>query len=198
MLHPDEQLGHGGEDDRRAPMAPAPMKFNDDGSVAWGEMWDSFCILALDGGPPHRGSMLHGDPASDTGSEGYRVAVAEIARGVNLVSGLVASAGDPGWVAIRCHSAGMARWLAEAIVEENVDARAMGDAVLVPVGGHFALKGEIKNVITAVAKTTHYWREHLPAEVKQTLELQARLGGVKEWFAGWLRRRPAASVAPPP
>jgi sirohydrochlorin cobaltochelatase len=198
MLHPDERLGHGNEEDRRAPMAPAPMKFNDDGSVAWGEMWDSFCILAIDGGPRHRETMLHGDPASDLGSEGYQTAVTEIARGVTLVSGLTASAGDPGWVTVRCHSAGMARWLAEAIIEENVDARAVGDSLLVPVAEHFALKGEIKNVITAVAKTSHYWREHLPAEVKQTLELQARLGGVKEWFVGWLRRRPAASVVPPP
>jgi sirohydrochlorin cobaltochelatase len=192
MLHPDEQLGHGGEADRRAPMAPAPMKFNDDGSVAWGEMWDSFCILALDGGPPHRGTMLHGDPASDTTSEAYRNAVGEIARGVKLVSGLDASSGEPGWVAIRCHSPGMARWLAEAIMEENVDARATDATLLVPVAECFALKGEIKNVITAVAKTTHFWREHLPPEVKQTLELQARLGSVKTWFTSWLRRRPAS------
>jgi sirohydrochlorin cobaltochelatase len=135
--------------------------------------------------------MLHGDPAANTESEAYRSAVAEIARGVSLVSALTAAAGEPGWVAIRCHSPGMARWLAEAIIEENVDARAAGATLLVPVGEHFALKGEIKNVVTAVAKTTHYWREHLPAEVKQTLELQARLGSVKEWFTGWLRRRPA-------
>lgn len=197
MLHPDERLGHGGEEDRRAPMAPAPMKFNDDGSVAWGEMWDSFCILALDGGPPHRGTMLHGDPTSDMESEAYRTAVAEIARGVTLVSGLAAEADEAGWVAIRCHSVGMARWLVEAIIEENVAARAAGDRLLVPVGEHFALKGEIKNVITAVAKTTHYWREHLPPEVKQTLELQARLDGMKDWFVGWLRKRPAGErVAP--
>ncbi|MFN8515209.1 MAG: hypothetical protein U0232_04185 [Thermomicrobiales bacterium] len=191
MLHPDEQLGHGGEADRRAPMAPAPMKYNDDGSVAWGEMWDSFCILALDGGPRHRATMLNGDPTADTTSETYRTAVGEIARGVTLVSGLSAEAGEAGWVAIRCHTPGMARWLAEAIVEENVAAQATGATLLVPVAEHFALKGEIKNVITAVAKTTHYWREHLPAEVKQTLEFQARLGNVKDWFTGWLRRRPA-------
>ena len=192
MLHPDEQLGHGGEADRRAPMAPAPMKFNDDGSVAWGEMWDSFCILALDGGPRHRATMLNSEPNPDTASEGYQTAVAEIARGVTLVSGLSAEPGEPGWVAIRCHSPGMARWLSEAIVEENVAARATGSTLLVPAGEHFALKGEIKNVVTAVAKTTHYWREHLPAEVKQTLELQARLGSVKDWFTNRLRRRPAS------
>ena len=55
-----------------------------------------------------------------------------------------------------------------------------------PVGEHFTVKGEIKNVITAVAKTTHYWIEHVPAEVKQTSEAQARLSdtgrGVKDFF----------------
>ena len=175
--------------DRRAPMAPAPMKFNDDGSVAWDDMWDSFCVLALDGGPRHRATMLHGDPAGPA-SAGYRQAADEIVRGVALVSGLRAATEEPGWVAIRCHSAGMARWLAEAIVEENVDARAAGDTLAVPVAAHFALKGEVKNVITAVAKTTHYWREHLPNEVKQTLDFQARLGNLKQWLVGRLRRKP--------
>ena len=41
-----------------APMASAPMKYDDDGSVAWGDMWDSYCVLALEGGPPHREVML--------------------------------------------------------------------------------------------------------------------------------------------
>ena len=187
-------MAHQGDPvDRRAPMAPAPMRFNDDGSVAWGEMWDSFCVLALDGGPPHRVTLLRGEPDSDTTSESYRFAATEIARGVRLVSGLAAAPAAPGWLAVTCHSPGMARWLAEAIVEENVEARAEGATLLVPVGASFSLKGEIKNVITAVAKTTHYWREHLPAEVKQTLELQARLGNMKEWFTGWLRRKPQAA-----
>jgi len=126
-------------------------------------------------------------------SEGYRFATAEIARGIKLVSGLTAVPAAPGWLAVGCYSPGMARWLAEAIVEENVEARAEGANLLVPVGASYTLKGEIKNVITAVAKTTHYWREHMPTEVKQTLELQARLGSVKEWFTGWLRRKPQST-----
>lgn len=190
MLHPDERLGHGDESDRRAPMAPAPMKYDDDGSVAWGEMWDSFCILALDGGPPHRATLLRGEPGANPQSTGYQTAAAEIMRGVPLVSGLPVSRAATGWLAVRCHSAGMAQWLADAIIEENVEARAKGETLYLPCGEHFTIKGEIKNVITAVAKTTHYWREHLPPEVKQTLELQARLGGVKDWFVGWLRRAP--------
>lgn len=46
------------EEDKCAPMAPAPMKYLADGSVDWGNMWDTFCVLAQDGGPPHRPTML--------------------------------------------------------------------------------------------------------------------------------------------
>jgi sirohydrochlorin cobaltochelatase len=52
----------------------------------------------------------------------------------------------------------------------------------VPVGDYYTVKGEIKNVITAVAKTTHYWGEHLPPEVKQTLAIQAKLAGIGRWL----------------
>jgi len=189
-------MQHDGEGaDKRAPMAAAPMKYAPDGSVAWDEMWDSFCALALDGGPPHRATLLHGEPNADPASAGYRFAVAEIARGVQAVSGLSATPTATGWLTIRCHSVGMARWLAEAIIEENVAARTEGIALLVPVGAGYTLKGEIKNVVTAVAKTTHYWREHLPAEVKQTLEWQARLGGLRRRVTGWLGRRTATGGA---
>jgi sirohydrochlorin cobaltochelatase len=56
----------------------------------------------------------------------------------------------------------------------------------VPVGDYFTLKGEIKNVITAVAKTTHYWQEHLSPEVKQTLAWQERLKALKTQIKNWL------------
>jgi sirohydrochlorin cobaltochelatase len=174
--------------DKAAPMASAPMRYGPDGSVDWGTMWDSFCALALDGGPPHRGDMLHADEAEDTASAAYQAAVAEIARAVRAVSGLEAAAHAPGWVAIGCGSAGMARWLAEAIVVENVAARHAGRLLLVPVGASFSLTGEIKNVVTAVAKTTHYWREHLPHAAKEAVEAQERLGGLwrglRERFLG--------------
>jgi len=45
------------------------------------------------------------------------------------------------------------------------------------------------NVITAVAKTTHYWGEHVPAQVKQTFELQARLERLRARVLGWVGRR---------
>ncbi len=175
--------------DKRAPMAAAPMKYNSDGSVDWGNMWDTFCVLAREGGPPHRGTMLQPEIDSDVTSDGYRFAVHEICRGILEVSGLRAEPDSPaGWIAISCASAGMARWLAEAIVEENVQARHDGSILFVPVGEHYALKGEVKNVITAVAKTTHYWKEHLPAEIQSAMKVEEQLGQMTRWLAGLFRR----------
>jgi sirohydrochlorin cobaltochelatase len=82
----------------------------------------------------------------------------------------------------------MAYWLAESIEQENVQARADGNALRVPVGDYFSVKGEIKNVITAVAKTTHYWREHLPIDVKRALILQTRIEWLKRRVGRWTGR----------
>lgn len=161
--------------DPRAPMASAPMKYNDDGSVAWGDMWDSYCMLALDGGPPHRGTMLHAPEGVNAKDPKYQVVQAEIARGIKLVSGLDSEAGPPGWMAVETGHAGTAYWLVTAINEENVAAKRDGTKVLVPCGSDFTIKGEIKNVITAIAKTTHYFTEHVPPEVKQASAAQARM-----------------------
>lgn len=172
--------------DARVPMASAPMKYLPDGAVDWGSMWDSFCVLAQEGGPPHRGTMLCAQEDADPNSERYRFAVNEIIRGIKAVSGLNAAPAAPGWIAVGCASASMARWLAEAIAQENVQARCQGVLLLVPVGDYFSPKGEIKNVITAVAKTSHYWQEHLPAEVKQTLAWQEQMAELKRWVKSWL------------
>jgi sirohydrochlorin cobaltochelatase len=175
-------------DNKAAPMAAAPLRYGANGQVDWGNMWESFCALALDGGPPHRGTLLGPDEGSDPASPAYQAAVAEIVRGVAEVSGLPAAAAAPGWVGVRCATPAMARWLSEAIAGENVAARHAGALLLVPAGERYALKGEIKSVITAVAKTSHYWREHLPEAAKATLEAQERLSGlwrgIRERFIG--------------
>jgi len=173
---------------RSAPMPSAPLKYRSNGEVAWGEMWDSYCILALDGGPPHRGQMLQAPANPDSQSQGYRYAVQEIIRGIREVSGLPAEAAQPGWLKIECNSLSMAQWLAEAINEENVEARSEGPYLLLPVGDDFTLKGEIKNVVTSVAKTTHYWAEHVPPEVKQTLAWQSKMVALKAQCKRWLGR----------
>lgn len=168
-----------------APMSSAPMVYNDDGSVAWEQMWTTFCELASAGGPPHRGELLRAPDAADVDSAVYRWVLDEIIRGVQLVSGLRAAPATPGWVAVACASAAQARWLSEQINQEHVESRCAGKVLFVPTAAHFTLKGEIKNVITAVAKTTHYWDAHVGKEVKQTLAFEAAL----RMAADWLRQR---------
>ena len=174
--------------DPRAPMAAAPMRYAPDGAVDWGNMWETFCALAATGGPAHRTELLTGDPSGDLSDPLYLTVVAEIIRGVTLVSGFVAEPGPAGWVAVHCPSAGQARWLAEAILAEQVDARHTGTQLLVPAAAYYSVKGEVKSVITVVAKTTHYWHEHLPAEVRHALVAQERFGQVLNRLRGLLNR----------
>jgi hypothetical protein len=145
---------------RAASMGSAGLRYGADGRVAWG----SFCDLAMAGGPPHRGSLLEpGMGGVDT--DPYREVVREICRGIGMVTGLYAEAASmPGWVSVHCTSAGMAGWLARAMVMENVSARFGGLRLYVPVGAAYRLEKEIKNVVTSVAKTCHYWLEHTCAE----------------------------------
>lgn len=169
------------------PMASAPMRYADDGRVAWGDMWDSFCALASSGGPAHRPTMLEPDTASDPADPAYQSVIAELTRGIALVSGLSAVADAPGWVRIACPDSAMAAWLAEQGVQENVRMRADGATLLVPAGAGFTVKGEIKNVITVVAKTTHYWQDHIAAEMKSTLIIEGvlrRVGGAVRKLLG--------------
>jgi sirohydrochlorin cobaltochelatase len=147
-------------------MGAAPLKFAADWKVAWDEMWTSFCDLALAGGPPHRGTLLEAVPAADALAEPekYRAVVAEIERGIRLVTGLpVVPSRAPGWVGVRCDGEAMAVWLTRAIIVENVMVRREGDVIYLPAGPQFTLKREIKNVVTVVAKTCHYWTAHLTA-----------------------------------
>ena len=166
-------------------MAAAPIKYNDDGSIAWGEMWDSFCVLAAAGGPSHRGTMLMPDEASDVESEGYRTAQAEIVRGIYLVSGLSATPDKPGWIAVQCPDENMAAWVADNGTLENVYFRWEGSRFFVPCGEHYAIKGEVKNVVTVVAKTTHYWADHISDDVRATMAVEAGISKVAAKIRGW-------------
>jgi sirohydrochlorin cobaltochelatase len=55
----------------------------------------------------------------------------------------------------------MALWLLRAIVVENITVRRDGSTLWFPAGPDFRLEREIKNVITVIAKTNHYWEEHV-------------------------------------
>lgn len=153
-----------------APMGTAPMLYTQHGQVAWDEMWTGFCDLALAGGPPHRDTLLepavpeqiHANPLA------YEEVVAEIERGLRLVTGLpVGRAKQPGWVGVQCDNEQMALWLLRAIVVENICVRREGTRLFLPAGPDFQLEKEIKNVITVLAKTCHYWDEHLAASSRR-------------------------------
>jgi sirohydrochlorin cobaltochelatase len=147
------------------PMGSAGLKFRADGRVAWDQIWDSFCDLAMAGGPPHKGTLLEpGHRADiDTQPERYEEVAEEICRGVRMAADLDAEPSPiPGWIRVICSNAGMSGWLLRAIVMENVAARSAGLRLDVPAAPHFRLDKEIKNVVTVVAKTSHYWLAHMP------------------------------------
>ncbi len=154
----------GGQTVSSAPMGTAPMQYADDGQVAWDEMWTSFCDLALAGGPPHRDTLLEPVPPDEVRADitGYERVLAEIERGLRLVTGLpVVRSERLGWVGVRCDNEEMALWLLRAIIVENVCVRREGTTLFLPAGPNFEVEKEVKNVITVVAKTHHYWMEHM-------------------------------------
>jgi sirohydrochlorin cobaltochelatase len=145
-------------------MSSAPFVRRQDGRPDWGAMWTTFCELALFGGPPQRGpaQALHG-PEGGRAAAAPPEVLAELERGIRETTGLDAEPAGPGWIAIPCESRSMAAWLCAAIVLENVDARVEGTRLLLPAGPDFRVEDQVKSVITVVAKTHHYWREHLAA-----------------------------------
>ena len=175
-------------------MGSAGLKYGPDGNVLWNEMWESFCDLAMAGGPPHKGALLEPGDASAITHEKiqYEKVVAEICRGIGLVTGLTAQAApDPGWIRIECIDDAMSQWLQRAIVMENVAARRAGLALDLPASPAFRLEKEIKNVITVVAKTCHYWMDHiwdahqaLIGEVLRTMDNESALIEPATWRSG--------------
>ena len=148
-----------------APMGAAPLKRGPDGTVAWDEMWQGFCELALAGGPSHRGTLLEAVPREEALADPARYAevLKELERGIRLVTGLDVVDGPAGWIGVVCRSEEMAIWLMRAIVVENVMARREGAILYLPASPRFTLSGEIRNLVTAVAKTHHYWSQHVAA-----------------------------------
>ena len=147
-----------------APMGAVGLRYDAAGEVAWDEMWGGFCELALAGGAPHRGTLL--EPVRETAvaanPERYAWVLGEIERGLNQVTGLaVVRSPVPGWIGMRCDGEEMAIWLLRAIIVENVTVRREDDVLWFPAGPDFHLDREIKNIVTVVAKTNHYWQEHL-------------------------------------
>ena len=161
------------------PMRAAGLTFDADGRVAWDQIWGSYCDLAMAGGPPHKGTLLAPGTLNEIAAARarYDEAIAETIRGVRMVTRLLtAPAPSAGWIRVTCHSEDMAGWLLRAITMENVAVRAHGVALDLPVGPHFRLDKEIKNIVTVIAKTCHYWIGHMPpAQHGAIADLFARL-----------------------
>lgn len=154
------------------PMRSAGLKYDADGQVAWDQIWGSFCDLAMAGGPPHKGSLLGPGTQADIDADfdRYDEVADEICRGIRMVTGLRAYvAPDPGWICITCQGDAMAGWLVRAIAMENVAVRRRGAILELPVSPHFRLEKEIKNVITVIAKTCHYWLGHIPEDQQRAI-----------------------------
>jgi len=179
------------------PMGSAGLVYDDEGQVAWDQIWQKFCDLAMAGGPPHKGRLLcPGTPGAIGAKPGeYLDVIEELSRGITLASDLPADESpNLGWIRVWCHSDVMAAWMLRAITMENVAVRAEGRALDLPAAPDFRLEQEIKNVVTVVAKTCHYWMGHIPSEQKiaigelfESLERETPLrqplwdDGVSDW-----------------
>lgn len=167
------------EDVQPVSMGSAGLKFDSTGKVAWDEIWGSFCDLAMAGGPPHKGALLEPGSLSEIAAQPqrYREVVDEICRGILMVTEIDAEpSSTPGWIRIDCVSHGMAGWLVRAIVMENVSAHCEGSVIELPAGPAYRLEKEIKNVITVIAKTCHYWLGHMwPAQHREIANLFVRM-----------------------
>ncbi|HYI23768.1 MAG TPA: cation transporter, partial [Thermomicrobiales bacterium] len=146
-----------------APMSAVDLAYDDQGDVAWDEMWEGFCELTLAGGAPHRGTLLepvHEDAILANPAQQEWV-LNEIERGLRKVTGLeVERSRVPGWIGLVCTGEEMAIWMLRAIVVENVSVRREQQVLWFPAGPDYRLDKEIRNVITVAAKTNHYWQEH--------------------------------------
>ena len=145
-------------------MGSAQLKFGEDGKVAWDDIWDTFCNLAIAGGPPHKGKLLEPASREEIAAKPalYKQVVDEVCRGIRMVTSLsVMPSPIPGWVRVDCGNRGTAGWMTRAIAMENVSAHYEGTTVDLPAGPDFRVEKEIKNVVTVMAKTDHYWLGHM-------------------------------------
>lgn len=159
------------EDVSPTSMGSAQLRYDKHGKVVWGEIWTTFCHLALAGGPPHRGRFLGAVPVEETQASpaDYELVVAELKRALGLCVELPLVAAPPaGWIGLACDSEATAAWLVRAIVAENVIARNDGSVLYVPAGPGFRVEKEIKNVVVCVAKCCHYLFDHLEPEQQPT------------------------------
>lgn len=179
------------EDIQPVSMGSAGLKYGKDGKVAWDDIWGSFCDLAMAGGPPHKGKLLEpgARDAIALQPEQYGRVVEEIRRGIQMVAYLPTKRlSTDGWIRVECDTSVKAGWLVRAIAMENISTRCHGSSVELPAGPDYRIEKEVKNVITSVAKTCHYWDDHM------SLSQQAR---IRDLFARMNAESPFVQPALP-
>ncbi len=172
-------------------MGSAGLQYGPDGKVCWDQIWTTFCDLALAGGPPHRGTLLEPVSEADVNAAptSYRNVVAEMDRAIRLTTGLpVVDGYAPGWIGVQCQSEEEAAWLQLAVTAENVSARRRLSLLQLPAGPAFRVEKEIKNVVVALAKASHYWDGHLTDD-------QQSMAGKDVWEAATQAEVTAASAS---
>jgi sirohydrochlorin cobaltochelatase len=163
------------QSNKAAPMASAPFVYGQNGEVLWDKMWDQFCMLAKEGGPPHRDQLLQSrGETNDTSALAYTNAVKEIIRAYKILTPYKVQHVESGWIEVRLNSKNMAQWFFELIVMENVECRRVGKCIYLPVNDDFTLEKEIKNVVTVLAKAHHYWTQHRNWFTKLVIHLTAK------------------------
>ena len=148
-------------------MGSAKLKRDADGRVVWGEIWTTFCHLALAGGPPHRGRLLPPVPtgeAKEHPAEQHAV-VAEIEARHPIDDGFEDRAQpharlDRRALLRRRHG----RLAGAGDCRRECHRPARRNVLYVPAGPHFQIEKEIKNVVVSLAKTCHYLLDHTRAE----------------------------------
>ena len=127
------------------------------------------------GGPPHKTARYTVERIGTIDAvQPLRVIVdlQNIRRGITLATDLPADPSPiPGWVRVTCYGETMSGWLLRAITMENVAVRRDGLAIDLPAAPGFRLEKEIKNVITVIAKTSHYWLGHMPRTQKEDIAI---------------------------
>lgn len=151
-------------------MGSATLRYDAQGRIAWGEIWTTFCHLALAGGPPHRGRLLEPVSEAEVAAapvDTLQAITAELERALRLTVDLpLVAERRPGWVGLRCDDGAMAAWLTRAVMAENVFARREGELLFVPVGPSFRIEKEVKNVVVSVAKSCHYLLSHVDDDAR--------------------------------
>lgn len=147
---------------KSAPMSAAPILYDKEGKIDWGKMWTSYCTLARDGGPSHRGkeqSIVKKD-LIDVNNVNFRKVMAEAKRGARQVVHYPVAEYTGGWLTLKLKSTNMAKWFAGVINEENVEAKALGIYLCLPINDDFDIEHDVKSIITVIGKATHYWENH--------------------------------------